>query len=395
MTSPDDGPSPTAFPPDDVLRENLVRLPPQPSSLLRASSVSKHWRALVGDPVFLHDYRARHSGRPPPILGVFHNNPLAGGRFIGAADLPDRVPAERFSPLHLGCDRWLVLSSGRWLVHGCRRGRAILHDGSGQLLVWDPLSDCRCYVKIPPLEGHGYRCLNAVLIRNGDDDGGGWRSPRRFPHCRFAVASVAAGTAVARVYSSDTGVWSNHAVAEARTSIPTEKPGAAVGSAVYWQLNDGRILSLRLFANGLQALFVLATKVPSVYTGNVQLTSTPDDKLGLATVTGSALHLLALETDGDGHMSWTLRKTFQLDAAVVPAGPVPVEVVAGEQRPAARIMGINDDGDVVFLWTVHGIVMVRLELESESTQMKMMYGANETKGQFYCVYPYASSFSQR
>lgn len=93
--------SSTAFQPDDVLREILLRLPPQPSSLLRAASVSKHWRAITADPRFLRRYRAHHGGGGAPILGVLHNNPRAEGRIVAAGDPPERIPVERFSPLDL------------------------------------------------------------------------------------------------------------------------------------------------------------------------------------------------------------------------------------------------------------------------------------------------------
>uniref|UniRef100_A0A0E0B7P7 F-box domain-containing protein n=1 Tax=Oryza glumipatula TaxID=40148 RepID=A0A0E0B7P7_9ORYZ len=45
---------------DDLLSEILLRLPPQPSSLPRASLVCKRWRRLVSDHGFLRRFRARH-----------------------------------------------------------------------------------------------------------------------------------------------------------------------------------------------------------------------------------------------------------------------------------------------------------------------------------------------
>ncbi|KAF8697294.1 hypothetical protein HU200_035883 [Digitaria exilis] len=45
---------------DDLLSEILLRLPPQPSSLPRASLVCKRWRRLVADPHFRRRFRARH-----------------------------------------------------------------------------------------------------------------------------------------------------------------------------------------------------------------------------------------------------------------------------------------------------------------------------------------------
>ncbi|KAK1614219.1 hypothetical protein QYE76_019736 [Lolium multiflorum] len=45
---------------DDLLREILIRLPPQPSSLPRASAVCKRWRRLVSDPAFFRRFRLHH-----------------------------------------------------------------------------------------------------------------------------------------------------------------------------------------------------------------------------------------------------------------------------------------------------------------------------------------------
>ncbi|KAK3153453.1 hypothetical protein QOZ80_2BG0173090 [Eleusine coracana subsp. coracana] len=355
------------------------------------SSVSTHWRAVAADPCFLRRYRARHGGAPP-VLGVLHNNPRLDGRFVGTGDPPDRVPAYRFSPPVLCCDRWLVLRGGRWLVLGCHSGRAVLHDGAGRLLVWDPVTDERRHVELPPLRVHGtHHGLNAVLIVDdgGDDEEG---CSFRF---RIAVASVAQGTAVAAVYSSETGAWGDHTIAAGVwTSLPTERPGAAVGDAVYWLLNDGRVLSLKLHDGSLTTL---GTKVPSLYADNVQLTRTTDGEIGLTTVTGSALHILALETDDEsGTTSWVVRRTVLLDDEIVPSsGPVEDD---SDPRCCVRIVGVHDDGAVVFLWTVHGMFMVRLELESKSsTQMmiKRLHGIDDTHGRFYAVYPFASAFTPR
>uniref|UniRef100_A0ACD6A3M5 Uncharacterized protein n=1 Tax=Avena sativa TaxID=4498 RepID=A0ACD6A3M5_AVESA len=64
--------SPASLPDnEDMLWEILLRLPPQPSSLPRASAVCKRWRGLVTDPRFLRRFRAHH--RKPPLLGVFQS----------------------------------------------------------------------------------------------------------------------------------------------------------------------------------------------------------------------------------------------------------------------------------------------------------------------------------
>ncbi|XBI42578.1 hypothetical protein VPH35_126890 [Triticum aestivum] len=61
------GSSPAALEDDDLLGEILLRLPPMPSSLPRASAVSKRWQGLVTDHGFLRRFRAHD--REPPLLG--------------------------------------------------------------------------------------------------------------------------------------------------------------------------------------------------------------------------------------------------------------------------------------------------------------------------------------
>jgi hypothetical protein len=51
---------------EDMLREILLRLPPRPSSLLRASAVCKHWRGLVTASVFF----GQSVAQLPPYLPV-------------------------------------------------------------------------------------------------------------------------------------------------------------------------------------------------------------------------------------------------------------------------------------------------------------------------------------
>lgn len=255
--------------------------------------------------------------------------------------------------------------------------------------MWDPVTDGRCHVDLPPLRKGTHHGLNAVIIVDDDYDYG--EEENGSFHFRIAIASVAQGTAIAAVYSSEKGAWGQLATAGAWTSLPSERPGVAVGDAVYWLLNDGRVLSLKLRDGGLS---ILPAKVPSLYADNVQLTRTPDGEIGLAAVSGSALHILALETDDEyGTTSWVVRRTVVLDEKIVPSGgPVGDN---GEPRYHARIVGTHDDGAVVFMWTVHGVFMVRLQLEPEATQTitKKLHGIDETNGHFYAVYPFASFFT--
>ncbi|CAM0952356.1 unnamed protein product [Alopecurus aequalis] len=151
---------------DDLLLEILLRLPPQPSSLLRASVVCKRWRRLVSDPGFLRRFRAHH--RKAPLLGFFSYDRYAGYCFTPTLDRPppppDRIPAGRFSPP----PRSLAFVD-------CRHGLALfLNKNRLEAVVWNPISGHQRRVAVPPEFDHGEGVViyAAVLCAAGDDDHG-------------------------------------------------------------------------------------------------------------------------------------------------------------------------------------------------------------------------------
>ncbi|KAM0844875.1 hypothetical protein ACQ4PT_056796 [Festuca glaucescens] len=96
---------------DDLLSEILLRLPPQPSSLPRASLVCKRWRILASDRGFFRRFRIHHR-RKPPILGIFDQFfPL----FLPTLEATNRVQPGRFS-VQGGAD------GRRFRPLGCRHG---------------------------------------------------------------------------------------------------------------------------------------------------------------------------------------------------------------------------------------------------------------------------------
>ena len=99
---------------EDLLAEILLRLPPKPSSLPRASLVCKRWRSIAAAAAFRGRFRTHH--RKPPILGVFEEISTEL-KFVPLLDPPDRIPSERFS-LDLSADK-----NSSWGVLGCRHGR--------------------------------------------------------------------------------------------------------------------------------------------------------------------------------------------------------------------------------------------------------------------------------
>jgi hypothetical protein len=125
---------------DDMLREILIRLPPQPSSLPRASAVCKRWRGLVTDPKFRRQFYAHH--RKPPLLGAFVRTKQRT-EFAPILGPPDRIPPQRFNLGHYSGTLGLVLD--------CRNGRVLLNEVlvPKEVAVCDPISGEQRLVVIP------------------------------------------------------------------------------------------------------------------------------------------------------------------------------------------------------------------------------------------------------
>jgi hypothetical protein len=123
-----------------MLWEILLRLPPQPWSLPRASAVCKRWQGLVTDPRFIRSFHAHH--RKPPLLGVFESldeimlgrSPMLVRHFRNRRiqlrsilELPDSIPLLAIE----------ASSHPRTELIGCRHGRVLLLSGH-----WEKVGVC-------------------------------------------------------------------------------------------------------------------------------------------------------------------------------------------------------------------------------------------------------------
>jgi hypothetical protein len=195
---------------DDLLSEILLRLPPQPSSLPRASLVCTRWRRLVSDPGFFRRFRLHHR-RNPPLLGLFDR--YQDLPFVPTLEAPNRVPPRRFS---LQADDVVCPFS-----LGCRHGLELLYlPKSLQILVWDPITGDQHRIALPPRFCAKGLIVNGAVLR---DQAAG--------HAHFQVVLVTAADddddddnhgrlALACVYLSETGVWGDLI----STPIPSEVP---------------------------------------------------------------------------------------------------------------------------------------------------------------------------
>ncbi|KAK1613907.1 hypothetical protein QYE76_019424 [Lolium multiflorum] len=162
--------SPAPLDDDDLLQEILLRLPPQPSSLPRASLVCARWRSVLSDPQFLGRFRKRH--RKPPLLGFFTGDVGRRHVFTPVLGSPDRIPAARFSV------PWSRKGYDCWDLRGCHHGLAVLVNDRGRgVVVWDPLTGQHRHHRVPfspnPRYGRGvwqssWRWHPAVMCTNAE-----------------------------------------------------------------------------------------------------------------------------------------------------------------------------------------------------------------------------------
>ncbi|TVU31343.1 hypothetical protein EJB05_23025, partial [Eragrostis curvula] len=325
---------------ENILAEILLRIPPHPIYLSRASCVCKRWSCLIRDPGFLRRFRAFH--RTPPVLGFFHNSPCSP-RFVSAQGSPSRIVHAAGALRRDGDD-------GMWWFVECRHGRALLRGRDwADLLVWDPMTAERREIAVPYRVRSGSFDLNAAVLCPSAADADCHSSP-------FSVVVVCArqGRALACVYSSGTGSWGDlFSIGMPSSQFGlTEEPGALVEDALYWLLDDSSILEFQL-GNHRLALVELPSETFYIYKRNIRVVRSEGGRLGLTAVKNFSLHMWAREADSEGTVKWVLRR--EIDLCKLLALPLTQPRVGSIPL---WISGIGEDGNVVFLRTMVGIFMV-------------------------------------
>uniref|UniRef100_A0ACD5WI30 Uncharacterized protein n=1 Tax=Avena sativa TaxID=4498 RepID=A0ACD5WI30_AVESA len=333
---------------DDLLHEILLRLPPQPPYLLRASLVCKRWRRLATDPRFLRRFRLYHG--VPPLLGVFLNHDDFFS-FRPTLDPPSRIPPERFA---------LRLDDHRgWRLFNCRHGRVLLINmARRQFIVWNPISDDGCLVAVPP-EFHGIH--TGAVLRATDDHS----SP-------FKVVLLGANEdgnqTLVRVYSSETTTWG--VLVSISTELPCMEykdsyistPSTLVGNTLYWWTGIDWWIRHGILAFDLDTQCLAEIEKPSFssrvkksssvkYDQSVQIIRTKDGALGFAALWCTDSNETCLEmwergVNCHGVDTWVLSKSVTVK-----------KILVGNYMRGARILRYVEDVRAILLRAGSSIFM--------------------------------------
>ncbi|CAN6337875.1 unnamed protein product [Urochloa humidicola] len=342
-------PAPAVLPDnDDILLEILLRLPPLPSSLPRASLVCKRWRRLLSDPYFLRRFRAHH--RKPPILGFFavdfDNDDGPIPVFTPTLAAPDRIPTARFSFPHQPGECLFFL--------GCRHGLALLFNRSRlEAVVWDPITGLRLSTALPQEMKRNDRhrhlkfdLYNGTVMRNCCSGA-------------FKVVMVLSNDlyklAWACVYESESGKWGNIISTAVPSSTSLAQPSVLVGNAICWLLHykGGGVLRFHTDKHSLDVVR-MPGNVHDTNDARVDLLRTVDGGLGFAVLSKQRIQLWGQAAISDRVVGWVLQKTIELDKLISLSPSM-------ETGHPTTIVGFDEDNNVIFLWTSIGVFMIQLE----------------------------------
>ncbi|KAL6885446.1 hypothetical protein ACP4OV_010225 [Aristida adscensionis] len=363
---------------DDMLGEILLRLPPLPSSLPRASLVCKRWLRLLSDPAFLRRFRAFHRRRrPPPLLGFFFDD-IDGPCFTPSLDPPDRVPSARFSlPLPRG-QSWSLLS--------CRHGLALLASQKRrEVAVWDPVAGDQRRVALPPelpsYDADDCTALNGALLC------GGGHSAGRVPLESFKVVLLWSenveeeNKVFVSVYESESDVWGEITSAFVRVPVHLMVPSVLLENSLCWLLLGyengyrGGILEFDLVRQSL-TLMDYPVEAHENRRACLQILRMEDAGLGFSITSDFSIQLWERVTSNDGAI-WMLQKTIDLDKLLPPRPPV--------HRSATFVHGYDEDGNVVFVST---------DLQLYTIELKSLKIRNISTTNFISIfYPYRSFYA--
>ncbi|XBH75320.1 hypothetical protein VPH35_102101 [Triticum aestivum] len=324
---------------DNLLIKILLHLPPNPSSLPRASTVCKRWGSILSDPQFRKNFRKHH--RKPPLLGFFEGY---ADRFTSIMDSPDRITAACFS---LPKRSTPYSNHGEYM--GCRHGLAVvINTQVRQAVVWDPLTSQQHNVAFPP--GLDDAFTESFCMWHGTV----------FP---FKLVLVCCGgyntQAFCSVYDLASGVWGGVFSTAISHIISLLRPSILVRNELCWLISRGDIL---VFDFEIQSLnFIEKPACNYISDGCFQLLRMEDGGLSLAILLDLTIQLWVRKSNCDGVVEWVmLQKT------------IPLEGIFPRIMHSLFFVGYDEDTNVIVLTTTTG----NFTLEVDSMKIKRIVKRN-------------------
>ncbi|CAN6347154.1 unnamed protein product [Urochloa humidicola] len=352
---------------DDLLLEILLRLPPLPSSILRASLVCKRWRRLVSDPAFSSRFRAHH--QTPPLLGIFTGHGRC--QFVPTLGRPDRIPGTRFS-----LPTQFIKSPKRLL--GCRHGLVLFHNLRRlEALVWDPIARRQTAVAYPPefTEAAADRFHGTVLMSR-DGRHGPYLGSFRLLLLRLENVDTDYTNVFMCLYESETGKWGNtssavvpywHSIAPyPHGMLPSVLVENKLCGFLHWPTG---ILEFDLDTQGVGVI----QKPESIHSFPeilLRVVLTDDRGLGLAVLKPSSIKVYGRRKASlDGIDEWMLQKSIQLDVILMPRtsslDPTTLRPTSDDDGfPFPTILRFDEDNHGIHLATATGVFMIQLDFNA-------------------------------
>uniref|UniRef100_A0ACD5XIF1 Uncharacterized protein n=1 Tax=Avena sativa TaxID=4498 RepID=A0ACD5XIF1_AVESA len=363
MATPQHRRPPPSFPlPDHLLELILARLPPEdPSCLLRASLVCKHWRDLIYDPRFL--FLLLDPRRAPQMLGFLHDS--------------DTVRRLEYVPTYPFSFSFPVPDRDFWYLLGYRHGRAVFHSTSAtensSLLVWVPFTGQRMEVPVPT-EFKIERSYATVICAA---DGCGHRNCHEGPFLIVFVfcdpedeelAFVTSGC----VYSSETGEW-GEVVSTNNISLICDAPALLVGkSLLYFLSNCGSILEYDVARHSMVTIDPPEHDPDDAMFKRMILVQAEDGGLGVVIVQPNhyeqgfahgagcdCLCLLSREVTEGGDTEWVRHEVIYLEDSLSDVwGSTPLDLTA-------FVIGFAEGASTVFVSTQECDGIFTVDLQSK------------------------------
>ncbi|CAL4941177.1 unnamed protein product [Urochloa decumbens] len=363
--------------PENVLAEIFVNLPPHPANLRSVALGSHQFRDVVTNRPFLRRFHARH-GDAPPLVGFFLNEniprfiPTRSGEATPSASDRAAAPAPGAGALEPRDAGWLVLSS--------RHGRVLLQSPDRlRLLVLDPMACRRLYIDAPLRYRPKYQSTASVICVPGADAGHG--------DCRssaFGVVFVCFSNifqTLIYLYSSETGKWEKVEFQDMapRAPIDVMRPCVQVGDVMYWHSVFTLVLAFNINTHQLHEIPVPVDLNGDDYVArsNSNVVAPKDgSSLGFVYISLHNLQLWASNFVSGVHVEWIPQRTVRLDTLLP---------LSGVRMRHVRVIGFDEDENVVYLWTKLGVF--GLQLDTMQSKKLLNYC-----GWMYRVYPYKSFF---